>query len=113
VQPKPTTACAPSVAGVFLVVAIALAACGASGASPARSTVGSGATVRSTWAPSPAGTWGVEPHVVVPSAPPPTHLVEENLILGHGPVLKTGDFVTVQYVGVSRSSKDGTKGLPA
>lgn len=54
--------------------------------------------------PSPAGTFGKEPTVVVPPGAPPTQLEEANLITGKGTTAKAGDTVTVQYVGVAYST---------
>jgi peptidylprolyl isomerase len=54
--------------------------------------------------PSPAGTFGTKPTIVVPSGPPPTELQSTDLITGTGPVAKTGDNVTVQYVLATYSS---------
>ena len=55
--------------------------------------------------PSPAGTIGTKPTVVVPPGAPPTRLEVKDLIVGTGPAAKVGDNVTVQYVGVAYSSK--------
>ena len=41
-----------------------------------------------------------KPTVTVPTGPPPTKLVIKDLIKGTGPVVKAGDTVLVQYVGV-------------
>ncbi|HVE45367.1 MAG TPA: FKBP-type peptidyl-prolyl cis-trans isomerase [Acidimicrobiales bacterium] len=48
---------------------------------------------------------GSKPEVVVPDGPPPTKLEIKDLIEGTGPVAATGQRVTVQYVGVSYSTK--------
>lgn len=84
-------------AGVAL--GIGAAACGNGSAAPSHTSA------ESHWPPSPRGTWGNKPTVVVPSVAPPKRLVEENLITGTGAVARTGDTVAVQYVGVSYSSK--------
>jgi peptidylprolyl isomerase len=55
--------------------------------------------------PSPAGTFGTKPTVVVPTGPPPTTLQVTDLITGTGPKAKPGDQVTVQYVGYAYSNK--------
>jgi peptidylprolyl isomerase len=55
--------------------------------------------------PSPAGTFGTKPTVVVPPGPAPTELQASDLIVGTGTEAKTGDTVTVQYVGVAYSNK--------
>jgi len=54
--------------------------------------------------PSPAGTWGTEPTVTVPSGPSPTVLQGADLIKGTGPAAADGDNLTVQYVGVSEQT---------
>jgi peptidylprolyl isomerase len=54
--------------------------------------------------PSPAGTFGTQPTVTVPSGPPPTQLESTDLIVGTGPAAKPGDMVTVQYVLATYSS---------
>lgn len=48
--------------------------------------------------PSPAGTFGTKPTIVVPPGAPPTQLQISDLIVGTGATVKTGDKVTVQYV---------------
>lgn len=46
-----------------------------------------------------------KPTVEVPSGPPPKQLETEDLIVGDGPEVKSGDEISVQYVGVTY--KDG------
>jgi peptidylprolyl isomerase len=41
-----------------------------------------------------------KPKFDVPSSAPPSKLVSEDVVKGHGPAVKPGDTVTVQYVGV-------------
>jgi len=48
--------------------------------------------------PSPAGTSGTKPTIVVPPGSPPTGLQVSDLITGTGATVKAGDKVTVQYV---------------
>lgn len=55
--------------------------------------------------PSPAGTFGKAPTVVVPPGPPPTALESSNLITGTGAVAKNGSSVTVQYVLATYSTR--------
>jgi len=84
------------------------AACGSAASGSANSgsaAKGSSAAKGGSWPPSPAGTWGVEPKVVVPASAPPTKLVVENLINGTGALAKDGDELSVKYVGVSYASK--------
>lgn len=63
------------------------------------------ATFGSSASPSPAGKFGTKPIVVVPPGPPPSNLEVNDLIVGTGPSAKAQDMVTVQYVGVSYSTK--------
>jgi peptidylprolyl isomerase len=55
--------------------------------------------------PSPAGTFGTAPTVVVPPGKPPAAMQVSDLITGTGAVAKVGDKVTVQYVLASYSSR--------
>ena len=52
-----------------------------------------------------AGTAGTKPKVTVPSGKPPTTLEKTDLIVGTGAAAATGQKVSVQYVGVSYSTK--------
>lgn len=54
--------------------------------------------------PSPAGTWGQAPTVVVPPGAPPTQLEASDLITGSGATLKEGDTFEAQYVLATYSS---------
>ncbi|MHB1087162.1 MAG: FKBP-type peptidyl-prolyl cis-trans isomerase [Acidimicrobiales bacterium] len=56
------------------------------------------AVIKTISNPSPAGTFGTAPTVVVPTTPPPTSLEMSNLITGTGAVAKSGDTLKVQYV---------------
>jgi FKBP-type peptidyl-prolyl cis-trans isomerase len=47
-----------------------------------------------------SGPLSTEPKVTPPSGPPPTKLEKKDLIVGTGKEAKTGDTVTVNYVGV-------------
>ena len=74
-----------------LCVALAIAGCGGGGSSTSTSSgAAAGATVPKR----------TKPKVEAPKGPPPKKLVVKNLITGTGRVAETGDFVTVQYVGV-------------
>ncbi len=97
------------------IAAVALAALGLGGCSSASSSSTTTTTSRSTapsttvatvpvQSPSPAGTIGKEPTVVVPTGAPPTQLESTDLIVGSGPAAKAGDSVTVQYVLATYSS---------
>ncbi len=76
---------------VSLCAALVVAGCGGS------STSTDSTTTSTSTATAPNRT---KPKVVVPKGAPPKKLVEKDLIVGKGPVAKTGDFITVQYVGV-------------
>lgn len=86
---------------------LGLAACGSSSSSstttaPVATTAP--ATIGTISDPSPAGTLGTEPTIVVPPGAPPTQLESKDLIVGTGPAAKPGDSVSVQYVGVAYST---------
>ena len=55
--------------------------------------------------PSPAGTFGKAPTVIVPAGPPPTTPEMSNLITGTGPAAKDGQSLTVQYVLATYSTR--------
>lgn len=55
--------------------------------------------------PSPAGTFGKPPTVVVPAGTPPTSMEVSDLIKGTGAVARPGDKLTVQYVLATYSSR--------
>ncbi|MGA8726937.1 MAG: FKBP-type peptidyl-prolyl cis-trans isomerase [Acidimicrobiales bacterium] len=116
-----------SIAAVALtaVGALGLAGCGSSSSSSTTTTAGNGGSANSTQTttsgtsttgasntgtiaavqdPSPAGAWGKQPTVVVPSGSPPAQLESSDLIVGSGPAAKAGDNVTVQYVLATYSS---------
>jgi peptidylprolyl isomerase len=46
------------------------------------------------------------PQVTIPKGPPPKKLVIEDLKKGKGPAAKSGDKVTVHYVGVTYKEKE-------
>jgi peptidylprolyl isomerase len=56
-------------------------------------------------APSPTGEMAVKPVVTVPDGAPPTELKIRDIVVGTGPEAKSGQTVSVQYVGVSYSTK--------
>jgi len=94
--------------GAVALVAVGLAGCSSASSSPTTTT--SAAPPASTvptvpvQSPSPAGTFGTRPTVVVPTGTPPTQLESADLIVGHGPAAKAGDNVEVQYVLATYSS---------
>ncbi len=47
-----------------------------------------------------------KPKVTVPDGPPPKKLEEKEIVEGEGKEAKSGDEVTVQYVGVGYDSKE-------
>lgn len=47
---------------------------------------------------------GSKPQIATPQGAPPTSLVKKDLVVGKGPVVKPGDTVTVQYVGINWSN---------
>jgi peptidylprolyl isomerase len=47
---------------------------------------------------------GSKPKIDLPNAKPPSKLVSEDIVKGNGPEAKSGDAVTVQYVGVNYPS---------
>src|SRR6476659_4315450 len=71
-----------------LCAALVVSGCGGSDSSTSSTSTDATAPARS------------KPKVEVPKGPPPQKLVEKNLIVGKGAVAKTGDFISVQYVGV-------------
>jgi peptidylprolyl isomerase len=94
---------------VLTAATLGLAGCSSSSSSP--STTGAPTTTAApvvtvpVQSPSPAGTFGTKPTVTVPPGAPPTQLQSTDLIVGTGPAVKSGDNVTVQYVGVAYSTK--------
>lgn len=56
-------------------------------------------------APGPTGALATKPVVEVPDGPPPTELEIRDIVAGTGPEAKSGQIVSVQYVGVSYSTK--------
>jgi peptidylprolyl isomerase len=99
---------------VLTAATLGLAGCGSSSASSSTTTTGASTATTSSGATtiatipvadrSPAGTFGTEPTVNVPSGPPPAQLESTDLITGTGPAAKAGDTITVQYVLATYSS---------
>jgi len=92
---------------VAVCAVLAIAGCGSS--SDSSSSTSSGET--STAAKSAASTASqtdtkVKPKVTVPSEPAPKKLTEKEIVKGTGPEAKSGDEVTVQYVGVGYESEE-------
>src|SRR4051812_24279208 len=84
---------------LLVVLALALAGCGDDGETAAKAT----ATPKAT--PTPSNTdLTKKPVVTVPDELPPDTLQKRDIVVGKGPVAKTGDTVSVQYVGVAWST---------
>jgi peptidylprolyl isomerase len=79
---------------IALCLALAIAGCGGGDNSTSSSSTAS------TEATAPASEEGTKPKVVVPKGAPPKNLVSKELTKGTGSEAKSGDEVTVQYVGV-------------
>lgn len=100
-----------------LALAIAVGGCGSSGDSSSDSTASSGSTASSestgpgettssNEASEPANTdLSKKPVVVVPKGIPSSKFAFKDIVEGTGPVAKSGDKVTVQYVGVGFDSE--------
>lgn len=94
--------------GAFLIIAacaaLVLGGCGSSSSSTSTGESTGGETS------APAGAENApqrtKPKVRVPQGPAPKHLVKKELIEGSGREAKSGDEVTVQYVGVGYKSKE-------
>ncbi len=79
-----------------LCAALLVAGCGGGGSSTSTGTTATPSTTAGAAQASDRG----KPKVEVPKGPPPNKLVEKDLVVGQGRVARTGDFVSVQYVGV-------------
>ncbi len=103
----------PRVAVVTVLVTVAAlsAACSRSSSGSPASSGGEPAAAgsSSTTAAAPATTLPAaiakEPTVTVPPGPLPTTLQVKDLVVGTGPAAKVGDTLTVNYVGVSATTK--------
>lgn len=83
--------------------AVALAGCGGSDSS---SSTGNGESSTTAAKGAAAEVGKKKPKVEVPSGPPPKTLEKKEIVEGDGPEAKSGDEVTVQYVGVGYKSKE-------
>jgi peptidylprolyl isomerase len=79
-------------------LALAIAGCGGSGDSSTESTAASSSDVSTNLK--------VKPKVTVPNGEPPKELEEIEVVEGDGAEAKSGDEVTVQYVGVGYDSEE-------
>jgi peptidylprolyl isomerase len=87
---------------VAALAALAIAGCGGAGGAKEGTPSGNSATQA---APAPAplkptGALAHKPKVTVPSGPAPKKLEVKDLVKGKGPAAKSGDNLSVQYVGV-------------
>jgi peptidylprolyl isomerase len=90
-----------------ICAALAFAGCGGSDDSTSsEASAPSETTAEETTAPEEAASEGTKPKVTVPSGPPPKKLETKELRKGDGAEAKSGDYVTVQYVGVGYDSKE-------
>jgi peptidylprolyl isomerase len=90
-----------SILALCVALALAIAGCGGSDDSTSSSAT--------TGAEQPADAsvdLTKKPKVTVPNGPPPKQLEEKELVAGDGAEAKSGDEVTVQYVGVGYKSKE-------
>lgn len=98
---------------VCLALAIPVGGCGSSNSSTGSSessasteSSGSAESTGSTEAESTPAAKKTQPKVTVPSGAPPKKLEIKEIEKGSGPEAKSGDEVTVQYVGVGYESKE-------
>lgn len=86
---------------VAVCLALAIAGCGDSDDSSSTQSTGDATTAE-----KPAGSADLtkKPKVTVPGGPPPKQLEEKELVEGDGAEAKSGDEVSVQYVGVGYQS---------
>jgi len=81
-----------------LALAIAVGGCGSSSDSSSSSTTSSGSEASNT-------DTSKKPEVTVPTGVSPSKFAYKEIVEGTGPVAKSGDKVTVQYVGVGFETK--------
>ncbi len=93
--------------GVFatLALCLALAVAGCGGGDSSSSTATSTEAAAAGKAKGAEDT-AVKPKVTVPGGPPPKKLEQKELVEGTGAEARSGDEVTVQYVGVGYESKE-------
>jgi peptidylprolyl isomerase len=88
---------------IVACAALAIAGCGSS--SDSSSSTARGESSAAAKAEGSTNT-KVKPEVAVPSEPAPTKLTEKEIVKGTGAEAKSGDEVTVQYVGVGYESEE-------
>jgi peptidylprolyl isomerase len=86
---------------VILGLAVIVAGCGGGDDS---STTSAESTTNATTTAAPSAASKDKPEVKVPKGAPPKKLVVKDLKKGDGPIARSGDTVTVQYVGVDYKS---------
>jgi peptidylprolyl isomerase len=90
---------------ISLCVALALAVAGCGGGDDASSST-QASEARTAEQPGGDTNLNAKPKVTVPDGPPPKQLEEKEIVAGDGAEAKSGDEVTVQYVGVGYDSKE-------
>jgi peptidylprolyl isomerase len=85
---------------ISICAALAIAGCGGSSDSSSGSSESTGATTTESTSAEAAGGEKTKPKVTVPTTAPPKQLETVELEEGSGAEAKSGDEVTVQYVGV-------------
>ena len=95
-----------SIVALCLALALAIAGCGSSGDPSTGSTASSSEATSTEAAGAGEGSadLGKKPTVTVPKGAPPKQLEAKELVEGSGAEAKSGDEVTVQYVGVGYES---------
>jgi peptidylprolyl isomerase len=93
------------IASGLAVLSIAVAGCGGDDVETATFAVEAPPAGSETPAAEEPASSGKKPKVTVPDGPPPKELETRDIKEGTGPAAKTGDSVTMDYVGVSYSTK--------
>jgi peptidylprolyl isomerase len=89
-----------------VALAIAVAGCGSSGSDSSSGSTGSSDSTGSSESAESANTdTSTKPNVTVPAGISPSKFAYKDIVEGTGPAAKSGDKVTVQYVGVGFDSE--------
>jgi len=91
---------------ISLCVALALAVAGCGGSDDDSSSTQASSEATTTKQSGGDTNLSAKPKVTVPGGPAPKKLEEEEIVEGDGAEAKSGDEVTVQYVGVGYDSKE-------
>jgi peptidylprolyl isomerase len=92
---------------IVVCAALAIAGCGSSSDSSSSTSGGEASTAaKSAGSTASQANTKVKPKVTVPSEPAPKKLTEVEIVKGTGAEAKSGDEVTVQYVGVGYESEE-------